>query len=86
MDNRQLNNRGEPGDIHHHTGKRLQGHPNKKEDEKEEKCMDEQKGKESDQKEDKDMEEVQTDMQCRRLRTISEGTQQGQKDSEEGQG
>ena len=52
MDNRQRNNRGEPGDIHHHPGKRLQGHPNKKENEKEEKCMDEQKGKESDQKED----------------------------------
>ena len=52
MDNRQTNNRGEPGDIHHHHLKRVQGHSNKKENEKEEKCMDEQKGKESDQKED----------------------------------
>ena len=52
MDNRQRNNRGEPGYTHHHPGKRLQGHSNKKENEKEEKCMDEQKGKESDQKED----------------------------------
>ena len=33
VDNRQRNNRGEPGDIHHHPGKRLQGHPNKKENE-----------------------------------------------------
>ena len=47
--------------------------------------MDEQKGKESDQKEDYDMEEVQTDRQCMRPRTISESTQQGYKDSEEGQ-
>ena len=45
MDNRQRNNRGEPGDIHHHPRKRLQGHSYKKENEKEEKCMDEQKAR-----------------------------------------
>ena len=38
MDNRQRNNRGESGDIHHHPGKTLEGHSNKKENEKE-KCM-----------------------------------------------
>ena len=43
---------GEHGDIHHHPGKRLQGHTDKKENEKEEKCMDDQRGQESDQKED----------------------------------
>ena len=47
--------------------------------------MDEQRGKESDQKEDYYMEEVQTDRQCRRPRTISESTQQGYKGSGDGQ-
>ena len=37
MDNRQR--KTEPGDIHHRPGKRLQGHSNKKENEKEEKCI-----------------------------------------------
>ena len=86
VDNIQRNNRGGPGDIHHHPETCLQGHSNKKGNEKEDKCMDEQKGKESDQKEDEDMEEVQTDRQSGRPRTLSEGTQQGHEDSGEGQG